>query len=209
MGELRPGADGREGGLGAPWRTPLNRSQKRQRREICPPGDRERKAAPSKAAARSADSDTLAAIKTTYPGWRAWRTSSGDLAARKGGTAPPGPHARGDSLAELMRAIEDAIRVGAPPQLRPGEQAALDALEAASEPLGVRAISDATGLPMSSTAKVLAGLTARGLVTRQRCAGRTWVYTRCPEPAHSDATCGTSTAAADGVTQVLEQIAGR
>ena len=41
----------------------------------------------------------LAAITAAYPDWRFWRTSSGELAARKGGTPPPRPHARGAKTA--------------------------------------------------------------------------------------------------------------
>jgi DNA-binding transcriptional ArsR family regulator len=170
----------------------MKASQKPQHSHIRLPCDRDPRTQPGHAAARSADRDMLATVETAYPGWRAWRTSSGALAARKGGIAPPGPHARGDSLAELMRAIEDAIHVCRPPQLPPAERAALVALEAAPEPLRVRAISDATGLPMSSTARALTGLTERGLVTRQRCGRRTWVYVRRPEPAHSGVTSSTS-----------------
>ena len=43
----------------------------------------------------------LAEVGVTCPGWRAWRTRDGALAARKGGT-PPGVQARGGTVAELV-----------------------------------------------------------------------------------------------------------
>ena len=179
----------------------MNRSQKPQRCDMRLPGNREPDAAPAQEVRRAADRDVLAAAVAACPGWRAWRTSDGDLAAREGGAAPPGPHARGGSLAELMGAIAAAIQAGPPPRLPPAEQAALAALEDAAGPLGARAVSDTTGLPMSSAARALTCLTARGLVTRERCDGRTWAYRRCPGPAHPDATPGTSAdAVGDGAT---------
>src|SRR6266536_1844928 len=96
-------------------------------------------------AARSAvpvpdDSTVFAAIQASYPGWRVWRTDDG-LAARQGGTPPPGPHARGDTAAELMRGIEYVIRTrashprGPAIRLRRSEQAALGTLKAAGAPM--------------------------------------------------------------------------
>lgn len=87
-------------------------------------------------------------------------------------------HARGSFIAELMTAIEVAITVGLPPVLRRSEQAALDVLTAAPA-LTVRAVSDAAGLPLATTATALASLRGRVLVTRRR-DGRTWLYTAVP-----------------------------
>ena len=101
----------------------------------------------------------LAAIEVNYPGWRAWRTGHG-LRARKAGVAPAGPHARGDTAAELMRSIEHADRAMT---LTAAEQAALGTLKAAGGPMRVRAVSDATGLAVSTASMALAGLHARWL----------------------------------------------
>jgi IclR helix-turn-helix domain len=123
------------------------------------------------------DNETLAAIGAVFPGWRAWRTRDGDLAAREGGSPPARAHARGESLAELTHAIETAITAGPPPNLCPAERVTLDALMAAPARLPVRAVSDITGLHLTATARTLATLHARGLATRHR-DGRSWLYTR-------------------------------
>jgi IclR helix-turn-helix domain len=129
---------------------------------------------------RPGDKHTLATITAAYPDWRFWCTPSGDLAARKGGTQPTGPQARGATPAELLRAIQDAIRTGPSPALRTAEQAVLDTLKTSAEPLPTRAISDRCGLALSTTGTALARLHARGLVTRRR-KGRAWTYTYSPE----------------------------
>jgi len=121
------------------------------------------------------NSELATAIDAAYPGWRAWRTRDGDLAARKGGSPPTGAHARGGSLAELTRAIEAAITAGPPPVLRPSERAALDVLEAAPASLRVRTVVGTTGLHISTTATALGSLHSRGLTTRRR-DGRSWLY---------------------------------
>ena len=109
------------------------------------------------------DSGLATAINAAYPGWRAWRTRDGDLAARKGGSPAVGAHACGGSLAELTRAIEAAITAGPPPVLRPTEQAALDVLGAAAAPLRVRTVVDTSGLHISTTATALASFHSRDL----------------------------------------------
>ncbi len=123
---------------------------------------------------RAAGGD-LAGVGTTCPGWRAWRTRDGALAARKGGSPPAGPHARGGTQAGLSAAIQTAITTGLPAALRPAEDAALGALTAAPGPLPVRAVSGASGLHIATAARVLAALHARGLVTRRR-RGRGYRY---------------------------------
>ncbi len=115
----------------------------------------------------------LAEIGVTYP--------EGEFAARKGGTAPPGAQARGRTLAELMGEIAAAVQAGddgsAPlPVLRLHEQAVFTALQAAIGPLSARAVSDASGVPISTTARALATLCTYGLVIRYR-EGRVWLYT--------------------------------
>ncbi len=122
------------------------------------------------------DDSELAAAIAAFTGWRAWRTRDGGLAARKGGSPPPGAHARGSSVTELTHAIEAAIKVGPAPSLRPAEQAVLDVLIAAPAPRRVRAVSDATGLHSNTTAKALAALHERGLAARRR-DGHAWLYT--------------------------------
>jgi hypothetical protein len=138
----------------------------------------------------------LAEIGVTYPGWRGWRTPEGEFAARKGGTAPPGVQARGQTLAELMGEIAAAVRAdddgsAPPPVLRPYEQAVLTAVQIVAEPLPTRAVSDASGVPISTTARALATLCIYGLVIRHR-EGRMWLYTCAAtsrtSPAGRDAT---------------------
>ncbi len=132
--------------------------------------------------------DVLARVGTTCHGWRAWRTRDSGLAARKGGT-PPGVQARGTTLRELkanIAAIETAAEAeaaGEPdgPLLRPNHQAVLAVLENAAGPLTARAISDASGVALSSTGTALAALGGQGLVTRRR-KGRTWLYRRKRRP---------------------------
>jgi hypothetical protein len=119
------------------------------------------------------DSDVLAGIEATFPGWRAWRTQRG-LCARQGGSPPAGPHASGDTPAGLLRAIEHAIS-HPPGRLSPAEQAALDALRAAGVPQRIRDVSDASGLAMPTATRTLAGLWERELATRRR-DGRAWLY---------------------------------
>ncbi|MGE5288470.1 MAG: helix-turn-helix domain-containing protein [Micromonosporaceae bacterium] len=99
----------------------------------------------------------------------------GELAAREGGTPPAGPHARAATPAELLHAIDDAIRAGQPPALRAIEQTVLDTLKASAERLPARAISDISGVALPATATTLASLHTRGLVTRRR-NGRAWTY---------------------------------
>ena len=65
------------------------------------------------------------------------------------------------------------------PVLRPAEQAALNVLQDASEPLTVRAVSDATGLHISTTVSALATLHGHGLASRRR-DRRTWLCTPYP-----------------------------
>ncbi len=141
--------------------------------------------APAGLAARSAvpvpdDSTVFAAIQASYPGWRVWRTDDG-LAAREGGTPPPGPHARGDTAAELLRGIEYVIRTrashprGPAIRLRRSEQAALGTLKAAGAAMSARAVSDASGLALTTATTALGGLRARGVVTRRRNGG-VWRY---------------------------------
>ncbi len=130
---------------------------------------------------KPADTEPVTAIAAAFPGWRAWATRGGGLAARKGGAPPAGAHARGTSLAELTSAIEAAIKDGPPRSLRPAEQATLDVLAAAPTPLRVRAISDATGLHINTVAKALAALRDCGLAARHR-DGHAWLYT-CATPA--------------------------
>src|SRR6266540_5787867 len=140
--------------------------------------------APAGLAARSAvpvpdDSTVFAAIQASYPGWRVWRTDDG-LAAREGGTPPPGPHARGDTAAELLRGIEYVIRTrashprGPAIRLRRSEQA-LGTLKAAGAAMSARAVSDASGLALTTATTALGGLRARGVVTRRRNGG-VWRY---------------------------------
>jgi hypothetical protein len=123
----------------------------------------------------------LPEIQAAFPGWRGWRTAEGGLAARKGGSTPTGVQARGRTLAELKLAISFAILAASRgdsierPVLGPREQPVLDALEAATEPLPARTISDVSGVPISTTQNVLAILRAKNLITR-RPKGRTWLY---------------------------------
>jgi IclR helix-turn-helix domain len=126
----------------------------------------------------------LLEIQVTHPGWRAWQTVEGEFAARKGGSTPIGVQARGRTVAELKLAISVAILAAANreptseqvlPVLRPHEQAVLNALEAATEPLTARAVADLSGVPTSTTANALATLFAKDLVTRRR-VGRAWLY---------------------------------
>jgi hypothetical protein len=133
----------------------------------------------------------LAEIGAAFPTWRGWQTPTGELAARKGGSTPIGVQARGRTIAELKLAIAFAIMAAANggalpapdlPVLRPHEQAALDAVQAATGPLTARAISDVSGVPTGTIAKALAVLRARHLVTRGRDDGRTWLYTAAGQP---------------------------
>jgi DNA-binding transcriptional ArsR family regulator len=119
----------------------------------------------------------LAEVGVTCPGWRAWPTRDG-LAARKGGT-PPGVQARGSNLAELVAAIGafDAANLRPMPLLRRNEAAVLAVLDAAARPMTARQLSDASGVPASSTTNAIAVLRAHGLITRRR-KGRVWRYCR-------------------------------
>ena len=130
------------------------------------------------------DNAVFAAIDANYPGWRAWRTDDG-LAAREGGTPPPGPPARGDTPVALMRGIEHVIRQRASQprcpatRLRRSEQAALDTLKASSAPMSARVVSDTSGLALTTATTALAGLRARGMVTRRN-DGHVWPYSLAP-----------------------------
>jgi MarR family len=117
----------------------------------------------------------LAEVAVTCPGWRAWQTRGG-LAARKGGT-PPGVQARGANLAELVTAIGafDAANLVPMPPLRRNEVAVLAVLDTAAGPMTARQLSDASGVPLSSTTNAIAVLHAHGLITRRR-TGRVWRY---------------------------------
>jgi hypothetical protein len=85
-------------------------------------------------------------------------------------------------LAELMSEIAVAVQAGdegaaPPPALRPYEQAVLTALQAAGEPLSVRGVFDASGVPSAATtATALTTLHGQDLVMRYR-EGRVWLYT--------------------------------
>ncbi len=120
----------------------------------------------------------LAQVGATCPGWRAWRTRGG-LAARKGGT-PPGVQARGATLCELLAAIAAAEVSSEPggPAPGPNYRAILTALDGAAGPLTSRAVSDASGLALSTTVHSLGVLCAWGVTERHR-DGRTWLYRRC------------------------------
>jgi len=87
--------------------------------------------------------------------------------------------ARGVTVRELTTNIAAFDAVGEPsgPVLRPREQAVLIVLENAAGSLTARAISDASGVALSSTGNALAVLGCQGLVTRRR-KGRTWLYRR-------------------------------
>ena len=127
------------------------------------------------ATARLGNRALAATVHAAFPGWRAWSTSDGNLAARQGGAPPPGTHAHGASLPELFRAIQTASTASPPPVLRPAEQAVLDVLAGAPTPLPIRGVSDAAGQHLSATAKALAALRHRGLATRRR-DGRAYLY---------------------------------
>jgi DNA-binding transcriptional ArsR family regulator len=129
--------------------------------------------------------DLAAAVEARYPGWRGWRTRGG-YAARKAGTLPLRAHARGKTIAGLQRAIEAAIAHPSPAPIPP-EQVSLEALRAASQPLSVRAISDATGLAYSTAQNALASLYGKKLVTRRRGERRYeyWLAPAKPPPRES------------------------
>jgi hypothetical protein len=123
------------------------------------------------------DAAVLAAVEVNYPDWRVWRTGRG-LAARKAGMPPAGPHARGDTPAELMRDIERADQALT---LTAAEQAALAALRTSGGQMRVRAVSDASGLALATASKALAGLHSRSLAGRRK-DGRMWLYSAADPP---------------------------
>ncbi len=84
---------------------------------------------------------------------------------------------------EMKLAISFAILAAAnsdstpEPVLRPPEQAMLNCLQAAREPLPARTVagvSGVSGVPAATTAEALASLHAKGLITRRR-KGRAWL----------------------------------
>ena len=92
--------------------------------------------------------------------------------------------ARGATLPELLAAIATAEVPSEPdgPALRPNYRAILTALNGAAGPLTSRAVSDASGLALSTTVHCLGILCAWGVTERHR-DGRTWLYQRCkPQP---------------------------